>query len=97
MVLLKLWSSKSLWHRTRLCLKTWSSPWSCYSRFSEFRFQVAEYTARQIKQSVVGYGAADKEQVQMMVMRLLNLTIKLKPMQLMLLLLQFVMPTLQEV
>ncbi len=26
--------------------------------------------------SVVGYGAADKEQVQMMVMRLLNLTIK---------------------
>ncbi|KCY80259.1 crossover junction endodeoxyribonuclease RuvC [Acinetobacter baumannii 24812_7] len=38
--------------------------------------QVAEYTARQIKQSVVGYGAADKEQVQMMVMRLLNLTIK---------------------
>ena len=38
--------------------------------------QVAEYTARQIKQSVVGYGAADKEQVQIMVMRLLNLSIK---------------------
>jgi len=38
--------------------------------------QVAEYTARQIKQSVVGYGAADKEQVQMMVMKLLNLNIK---------------------
>ncbi len=37
---------------------------------------VAEYTARQIKQSVVGYGAAEKEQVQMMVMRLLSLTIK---------------------
>lgn len=37
---------------------------------------VAEYTARQIKQSVVGYGAAEKEQVQMMVMRLLNLTIQ---------------------
>lgn len=37
---------------------------------------VAEYTARQIKQSVVGYGAADKEQVQMMVMRILNLSIK---------------------
>ena len=33
---------------------------------------VAEYTARQIKQSVVGYGAADKEQVQMMVMRILK-------------------------
>lgn len=37
---------------------------------------VGEYTARQIKQSVVGYGAADKEQVQMMVMRLLSLSIK---------------------
>ena len=36
---------------------------------------VAEYTARQIKQSVVGYGAADKEQVQMMVMRILKLEI----------------------
>ena len=32
--------------------------------------QVAEYTARQIKQSVVGYGAAEKEQVQMMVMKI---------------------------
>lgn len=37
---------------------------------------VAEYTARQIKQSVVGYGGADKEQVQMMVMKLLNLTVR---------------------
>ncbi|WP_315043314.1 crossover junction endodeoxyribonuclease RuvC [Faucicola mancuniensis] len=38
--------------------------------------EVAEYTARQIKQAVCGYGAADKEQVQAMVMRLLNLTIR---------------------
>ncbi len=38
--------------------------------------QVAEYTARQIKQSVVGYGAAEKEQVQTMVMRILSLSIK---------------------
>ena len=37
--------------------------------------QVAEYTARQIKQSVVGYGAADKKQVQMMVMQILKLKI----------------------
>ena len=37
---------------------------------------VSEYTARQIKQSVVGYGAADKEQVQIMVMKLLQLSIK---------------------
>ena len=35
---------------------------------------VAQYSARQIKQSVVGYGAAKKEQVQDMVCKLLNLT-----------------------
>ncbi|MEY4593198.1 MAG: hypothetical protein RIR18_2093 [Pseudomonadota bacterium] len=34
---------------------------------------VAEYTALQIKQSVVGHGKAAKEQVQAMVIRLLNL------------------------
>lgn len=35
---------------------------------------IAEYSARQVKQSVVGYGAAKKDQVQHMVKRLLNLT-----------------------
>ncbi len=35
---------------------------------------VAEYTALQLKQAVVGNGHADKEQVQAMVVRLLNLT-----------------------
>ncbi|MCD6039129.1 MAG: ruvC [Gammaproteobacteria bacterium] len=35
---------------------------------------IAEYSARQVKQSVVGYGAASKEQVQHMVMRLLHIT-----------------------
>jgi crossover junction endodeoxyribonuclease RuvC len=34
---------------------------------------VAEYTALQVKQSVVGNGHANKEQVQAMVKRLLNL------------------------
>lgn len=34
---------------------------------------VAEYTALQVKQAVVGYGKAKKEQVQMMVRRLLGL------------------------
>ncbi|SFW31459.1 Holliday junction endonuclease RuvC [Nitrosovibrio sp. Nv17] len=34
---------------------------------------VAEYTALQVKQAVVGQGHADKEQVQEMVKRLLNL------------------------
>ena len=38
----------------------------------------AEYSARQVKQSVVGYGAADKTQVQHMVQRLLNITQKLQ-------------------
>src|SRR5690606_11376820 len=35
---------------------------------------VSEYTALQVKQSVVGYGKADKEQVQHMVVRLLALS-----------------------
>ena len=36
---------------------------------------VYDYTARQIKQSVVGFGAAEKEQVQMMVTRLLSIPV----------------------
>ncbi len=36
--------------------------------------QVSEYSAREVKQSVVGYGAAKKEQVQHMVKTLLNLS-----------------------
>ena len=39
---------------------------------------MAEYSARQIKQAVVGYGAADKNQVQHMVKRLLNISQTLK-------------------
>lgn len=35
---------------------------------------LTEYSARQVKKSVVGSGAADKEQVQYMVKRLLNVT-----------------------
>jgi crossover junction endodeoxyribonuclease RuvC len=37
------------------------------------RVKVYEYSPRQIKQSVVGYGGAEKEQVKQMVMRLLML------------------------
>jgi len=36
---------------------------------------LAEYSARQIKKAVVGYGAATKEQIQHMVMTLLQLSI----------------------
>ncbi len=37
--------------------------------------EVSEYTARQIKQAVCGYGAAGKEQVTAMVCRLLELSV----------------------
>ncbi|MBV9576316.1 MAG: crossover junction endodeoxyribonuclease RuvC, partial [Gammaproteobacteria bacterium] len=40
---------------------------------------VSEYSAREVKKSVVGNGAANKEQVQFMVQRLLNLTGNLQP------------------
>ncbi len=43
-----------------------------------FNIPVAEYSARQVKKSVVGHGAASKEQVQFMVQRLLNLSGKLQ-------------------
>jgi crossover junction endodeoxyribonuclease RuvC len=39
---------------------------------------IAEYSARQVKQAMVGYGAAKKDQVQHMVKRLLNLSRKLQ-------------------
>lgn len=42
------------------------------------KIPVAEYSARQVKQSVVGYGAAKKEQVQQMVKYLLNLQKKIQ-------------------
>jgi crossover junction endodeoxyribonuclease RuvC len=35
---------------------------------------LAEYSAREVKKSVVGHGGADKEQVQYMVKRILNLS-----------------------
>lgn len=39
---------------------------------------VAEYSARQVKQSIVGFGAAKKEQVQHMVKILLNISHRLQ-------------------
>jgi crossover junction endodeoxyribonuclease RuvC len=38
------------------------------------RIQVNEYSAREVKQSVVGYGAAEKDQVKQMVVNLLMLS-----------------------
>ena len=40
------------------------------------RVKVSEYSAREIKQSIVGYGAAEKAQVSHMVVHLLSLTSK---------------------
>ncbi|HKV94028.1 MAG TPA: crossover junction endodeoxyribonuclease RuvC [Candidatus Angelobacter sp.] len=42
--------------------------------------QVAEYSPLSIKSAVVGYGRAEKQQVQLMVTRLLNLTVPPEPM-----------------
>ena len=42
--------------------------------------EVAEYSPLSIKSSVVGYGRAEKHQVQQMVMRLLGLTVPPEPM-----------------
>ncbi|HZK43968.1 MAG TPA: crossover junction endodeoxyribonuclease RuvC [Syntrophomonadaceae bacterium] len=41
--------------------------------------EVAEYTPLQVKQSVVGYGRADKKQVQFMVQKILKMTEIPKP------------------
>jgi len=46
---------------------------------SQAGINVAEYTPLQVKQAVVGYGRADKNQVQQMVKSLLNLSELPKP------------------
>lgn len=40
---------------------------------------IAEYSPRTIKQAITGYGNAAKEQIQVMVQRLLNINTKLQP------------------
>ena len=46
---------------------------ACITALVSSELAVAEYTALQMKQAVVGYGRADKSQVQSMVQRLLSL------------------------
>ncbi len=46
---------------------------------SEKNIPIAEYTPNEIKQAVVGYGAANKKQVQLMVQAILNLELMPKP------------------
>lgn len=43
---------------------------------AEAGLEIAEYTATQVKQAIVGSGGADKQQVQLMVMHLLGLVQK---------------------
>jgi crossover junction endodeoxyribonuclease RuvC len=47
--------------------------------FAQHELPWAEYTPMQVKMAVTGYGAADKQQVQAMVVRLLNLVEVPKP------------------
>jgi crossover junction endodeoxyribonuclease RuvC len=46
---------------------------ACITALVSANLSVAEYTALQMKQAVVGYGRADKSQIQSMVQRLLKL------------------------
>lgn len=46
---------------------------ACVTALVSCQLAVAEYTALQMKQAIVGHGGAKKEQVQQMVMRLLEL------------------------
>jgi crossover junction endodeoxyribonuclease RuvC len=46
---------------------------------AQFGCEVAEYAPNEVKQTVAGYGAADKAQVQMMIARLLGLKTIPKP------------------
>ena len=55
-------------------LKLGQARGSAIVAMAKFQIPVAEYSARQVKQAVVGYGAAKKDQVQHMVTKILNLS-----------------------
>lgn len=61
-------------HNVQGALKLGQARGAAIVAMAHYGLPVAEYSAREIKQSVVGYGAADKVQVQHMVKILLNLT-----------------------
>ncbi len=54
-------------------LKLGQARGSALVALAEANIPIHEYAARQVKQAVVGSGAADKSQIQFMVQRLLNL------------------------
>lgn len=55
-------------------LKLGQARGSAITALANHQLVLAEYSARQVKQAVVGYGAAKKEQVQTMVQALLQLS-----------------------
>lgn len=56
-------------------LKLGQARGAAIAALTALNLSVSEYTARQIKQAVCGYGAADKEQVSAMVCRILSLDV----------------------
>lgn len=56
-------------------LKLGQARGAALAALTDCNLTVSEYTARQIKQAVCGYGAAEKEQVTAMVCRLLQLSV----------------------
>ncbi len=61
-------------HNHQAALKLGQARGAALVALSTFALPIAEYSARQVKQAVVGYGAATKLQIQQMVRALLRLT-----------------------
>jgi len=61
-------------HNVKGALKLGQARGAAIVACGKLALPVAEYSARKIKQSVVGYGGADKNQMQHMVKTLLNLS-----------------------
>jgi len=62
-------------HNVDSALKLGQARGALIASCAKFNLNVFEYTARQVKQSAVGTGAATKKQVQTMVMQLLQLNL----------------------
>lgn len=54
-------------------LKLGQARGAALASISQYNLKIFEYTPREVKQAVVGYGGADKEQIQNMIKLLLNL------------------------
>lgn len=61
-------------HNVKGALKLGQARGAAIVAVAQHDLAVAEYSAREVKQSVVGYGGADKAQIQHMVKILLNLS-----------------------